>query len=451
MSLLAVGAQDQYISISPEMSYWRQVVKRHTNFSMESISQTFLSAPTLSSGTRSSFTCRVGRHGDLLSQVYLSLEMPDIYSDDRLRFRWVANLPQMLLYSYSVVVDTQTIDQRWGEFMDIWNELTNTIDKQYSLDRMSGNTEDFISPKAFEKKVVVRNNNVSYSFYPKATPTRPSIKGRRIYIPLDFWFTKSPVLALPLVALQYQNVDITIELRPVDELYQVFDYARGEYVSPSTYLNRYPGEDVTMSRFTAYGGGGPATVNLNGYIDANFVFLDTIERNFIATSNPDFLVERVYRNEIGMVNGQSVADVIIANPVKEIVWVMRLADANVYNDWSNYTSSRPQMPGYGPMDSGKIMWNGMDRFELKPAAYFNLLQPYQHHTTSPREGIYCYSFAIHPEKIQPSGSFNASMINKVQILATLTDNNTKYNMYVYSVYYNIFRVISGSGQMVFAS
>lgn len=451
MSLLAVGAQDQYISISPEMSYWRQVTKRHTNFSMESISQTFLTTPTLSIGPMSSFTCRIGRSGDLLSQMYLSIEMPDIYSDDRLRFRWVANLPQMMLYSYSVVVDTQTIDQRWGEFTDIWNELTNTIDKQYSLDKMSGNTEDFISPKAFEKRVIVHNNNLSYSFYPKATSTTPSIKGRRLYIPLDFWFTKSSVAALPLVALQYQNIDITIQFRPLDQLYQVFDYAKGEYVSPSTYTNRYPGENVGISRFTAYGGGGPSIVNLNGYIDANFIFLDTIERNYIATTSLDFLIERVYRTEVGMVSGQSVSDVIIANPVKEMIWVMQLADANLYNDWSNYTQVRPQMPGYGPMDSGKIMWNGMDRFELKPAAYFNLLQPYQHHTTSPREGIYCYSFAIHPEKIQPSGSFNASMINKIQILSTMTDNTTKYNMHVYSIYYNIFRVISGSGQMVFAS
>ena len=451
MSLLAVGAQDQYISISPEMSYWRQVTKRHTNFSMESISQTFLSAPTLSTGIMSTFTCRIGRSGDLLSQLYLSVEMPDIYSDDNLRFRWVANLPQMLLYSYSVVVDTQTIDQRWGEFTDIWNELTNTMDKQYSLDKMSGNIEEFISPKALEPKVIVKNNNLAYSFYPKATATTPSIKGRRLYIPLDFWFTKSSVAALPLVALQYQNIDITIQVRPVDQLYQVFDYNKGEYVSPSTYLNRYPTEDVTMSRFTAYGGGGPSTISLNASIDANFIFLDTIERNYIATSNPEFLIERVYRNEIGLVNGQSVADLTIANPVKEIIWVMRLENANLYNDWTNYTSVRPQMPGYGPMDSGKIMWNGMDRFELKPAAYFNLLQPYQHHTTSPREGIYSYSFAIHPEKTQPSGSFNASMINKIQILVTMTDNTTKYNMYAYSIYYNIFRVISGSGQMVFAS
>lgn len=449
MSLLAIGAQDQYISISPEMSYWRQVYKRHTNFSMESITQTFTTLPVLGT-SRSKFSCRIGRHGDLLSQVYLSIQMPDIYSDNTLRFRWVKNFSSMLLYSYSVDIDTQKIDERWGEFMDIWNELTNTMDRQYALDRMTGNTEAFISPKALEKRVTIQNNNLAYSFYPTATATTPSIKGRRLFIPLDFWFTKSNVLALPLVALQYQNIDITIELRPIDELYQLYDYETGEYVSPSTYSNKY-GRDVSISNFTAWGGGGPSTVSLNAYIDANFVFLDSAERNYVATSNPDYLVERVYRNEIGAVTGQKVVDLTIANPVKEIIWVLRKRDSSLYNDWSNYTTQRPEREGYGPMDSGKILWNGLDRFEMKPAAYFNLLQPYQHHSTSPREGIYCYSFALHPEKTQPSGSFNASMINKIQILVSMIDNINEYDMFVYSVYYNVFRVVSGSGQMHFAS
>lgn len=449
MSLLAVGAQDQYLSISPEMSYWRQVYKRHTNFSMESISQTFITTPVLGT-SRSRFTCRIGRHGDLLSQVYLSLTLPDIYSDGRLRFRWVKNLPSVMLYSYSVDVDTQKIDERWGEFMDIWNELTQTVDKQYAFDRMTGNVEQVVDPKAIQKKVIINNNNLRYSYYPVATPTAPSIKGRRIYIPLDFWFTKSNVLALPLVAMQYQNVDITVELRAIDELYQVFDEATGEYVSPGTYMSRYPGQDVSIKRFTAFGGNGMSTVPLNAYLECNYIFLDTIERTYVASSNTDYLVERVYRIE-NTVQGQTVVDLVISNPVKELVWALRKRDVNTYNDWTNYTYTRPETDGYPILDSAKILWNGMDRFEAKPAAYFNVLQPYQHHSTSPREGIYCYSFSLLPEKVQPSGSFNASMINKVQLLTSPIDSTQEYDIYVYSVYYNIFRIIAGTGNMVFVS
>lgn len=449
MSLLAIGAQDQYISISPEMSYWRQVHKRHTNFSMESISQTFSTAPTLG-GTRNTFACRIGRHGDLLSKVYLSIQLPDIYSDGSLRFRWVNNLASTMLYSYSVDADTQKIDQRWGEFMDIWNELTHTVERQYAFNRLTGNSEELTAPRASQPKAVINNNNIVYSIYPEASLLEPSIKGRRVYIPLDFWFTKDNATALPLIALQYQNIDVTIELRSIDELYQVYDGNTGEYVSPATYQSKYPGVDVSISRFTAYQGGGASSVFLNAFLDCNYIFLDTLERNYVATSNPDYLIERIHRNEVGGISGQRAIELTISNPVKEIFWVLRRRDAFVYNDWRNYTARRPEKLGYPILDSAKIMWNGLDRFELKPSAYFNILQPYQHHTTSPREGIYCYSFSLFPEKTQPSGSFNASVIGKIQLYLSLVNSVDEYDLFVYTMYYNVFRVMSGSGQMVFA-
>lgn len=456
MSLLAVGPQDQYLTVSPEMSFWRQVYKRHTNFSMESISQTFLSSPQFTvGGGRTRATCRIGRHGDLLSNAFLSIQLPDIYSDGRLRFRWVKNLASVMLYSYSLDIDTQRIDERWGEYNDICHELTHTVDKQFAFDRMAGNTEDMIAPKALQKKVIVNNNHLSYSFYPEATRTRPSIKGRRIYIPLEFWFAKSNALALPLVALQYQNIDINFELRAIEDLYQVWDPTGGAdrlgaYISPTQYRSKYT-EDVSLSRFTAFDGNGSSSIDLKAYIDCNFVFLDTAERNFVAISNMDYLIERVYRNEAGAVRGQGVVDLTLTNPIKEIVWTLRRRDANEFNDWCNYTAVRPESEGYPILDSAKLLWNGLDRFELKPAAYFNLLQPYIHHSTSPREGIYTYSFSLHPERLQPSGSFNATTISRIQLLLTLINNTEEYDVFVYSVYYNIFRVISGSGNMVFVS
>ena len=452
MALLAVGPQDQYVSQSPEMTYWRQIYKRHTNFAMESIRQTFMTAPVLNN-TLNQFTCRIGRYGDLLGQVFLSVELPDIYSDSNLRFRWVNNIGCMLLSRYYVDIDTQRIDERWGEFMDIWNELTHTTDKKQAFNRMSGNTEDVVDPKSLQRKVTINNNNLSYTFYPVAVAGQPSIKGRRIYIPLDFWFTKSNVLALPLVGLQYQNIDITVEMRPITDLYQVWDTAEstnGGYISPVEYMARYPGVDASISAFTKYGGGGPSMVYLNSFLECNYIYLDNIERNYVAVTNTDYLVERVYRNEGGSIKNTGVLDLTVSNPIKEIVFVLRRSDATVYNDWSNYTGSQPATDAAVIVDSAKIMFNGSDYIDVKDASYFNLLQPYQYHTGCPRAGIYSYSFALFPEKVQPSGSFNATMINKVQLYMTLTDTTTQYDTFVYSVYYNMFRVISGSGAMVFS-
>jgi len=100
-----------------------------------------------------------------------------------------------------------------------------------------------------------------------------------------------------------------------------------------------------------------------------------------------------------------------------------------------------------------MLWNGMERFEEKPRQYYNLVQPYQHHTRSPREGVQVYSFALTPEKHQPSGAFNASMIDRIQLYVTNEErenNGYEYEYIVYSVHYNIFRVMSGMGAMVFA-
>ena len=455
LQLISVGQQDTYISISPEFSYWKQVYRRHTNYSMESVRNTFLSAPSLNNINRGIFTCKIGRVGDLLSEVFLCFKLPDIYSDEELRFRWIPNVANHMLYTYRVSIDTQDIDVRYGEWLNVWNELTLTSDKQFGYQKMTGSTEEFIAPKSQKPLVILKNNRFKYSYYPTAGPTSPSIPSRTLYVPLDFWFCKNPALALPLVALQYQTINVTIEFRSAEDLYQVYDVVTGKYYSPSGYraLPHYDGRDVSISAFTAYGGNGPVTVDLNAYLDCNYIFLDTLERNTIAATSMDYLIERVYRtNQSGVQqDGQATIDLVIGNPIKEFVWIMRKSTAVSYNEWGNYTAATPENENRGTMNTLKILWNGAERLQDKPAAYFNLLQPYQYHTSTPKEGIYCYSFALYPEKLQPSGSFNASMINKIQFYLTTnpTDDGSDYEISIYSIYYNIFRVMGGSGGMAF--
>lgn len=476
MQLVAVGSQNQFITGSPEMSYFKQVYKRHTNFSMESVRQTFQTRPMLDP-SRSIYTCRINRVADLLQEVYLSIQLPDIYSSDKFRFRWIDKVAQYMIYTCSVRIDTQLIDQLWGEWMDVWNELTLTNDRRESYNKLIGNVEDFNNPRVLEPYVVIDNNNISYSHYPEGTVYgSPSIKGRRFFIPIPFWFTKNPGLALPLIALQYQMIDITFELRSQEELYQVYDKDRGLYVSPSEYRAYHPREslvpinqdidglglnnqDVSLQRFlvplnSSYQNA-PISIDLDGYLECNFIFLDEGERRTMALNNHDYLVERVYRMEDGGITGSKTIDVRIQNPVKEIVWLLRRDDMNRFNDWGNFTNSLTRLPNYHILKTAKLIWNGMDRFEEKTAEYFNYIQPYQYHTRTPKDGVYVYSFALYPEKTQPSGCFNASTVNKIQMYVTtnpsIGNETYDYDIALYSVYYNIFRVMSGSGGMVFAN
>ena len=452
MSLLAVGAADQYVNIAPEMTYFKQVYKRCTNFSMESARMTFATKPTLDT-SRNTFSCKISRIGDLLQQIYLSFELPDIYSDDDTRFRWIKNLANHMIYSYSVRIDSQLIDQKWGEWMDIWTELTVPEGKREGYRRMCGSTDAYANPTSYRPLATIINNRIEYTYYPSATATQPSIRKKRFFVPLDFWFTRSPSSALPLVALQYQTVEVIVELRAIEELYQVYDKYSGQYMSPTQFLSlsHNAGKDVSISRFLQFGGNGPKYVDLNAYLECNFIFLDETERRAIAGANADFLVERMYRTEKGGVVGQGTIELILANPVKEMVFITRRADAYKYNEWANFTGAHPENENFPILASAKILWNGLERMEEKPAEYFQLLQPFQHHTNNPREGIYCYSYAIYPEKLQPSGSFNATMIGKMQLYVTTNtyEENEEYEFVVYHTYYNVFRIMGGSGGMVF--
>jgi len=474
MQLLTTGAQDQYITVSPEMSYFKQIYKRPTNFSMQSVQTTFSSTPGLSTSSRVQYTCRIPRVGDLLKDVFLSITLPDIYVQNNLKitnglpigqpqFRWIPKIGNYIIYSYSLTADTQLVDQRWGEYDDAWVDLTMTGDKKPTYNRMIGNVSSFETPISANSVIILKNNRLTYSEYPYSiNASTPSIPGRTLYIPLNFWFSKSPDLAIPLVALQYQTLSITIEMRMLDELYQVYDPINNIYVSPAQYRTMYSSM-LNISDYLQFGGGGANTVDLTPYLECNYVFLDTPERTYIATNSFDLLIENVYRTETSGIQNVYTIDLPISNPIKEIIWITRRSDIFNYNDWANLTAAIPEDQTKPALATAKIIWNGIDRFDIKDSRYFNLLQPYEYHTASPREGIYVYSFSLYPEQTAPSGSFNASVINKTQLYVTVNPfamtniasvadaSNTEYHIIVYSMYYNVFRVMSGAGAMVFAN
>lgn len=473
MQLVSIGAQDQFIMGSPEISYFKLAYKRHTNFSMESVRQTFNTKPVIEKFGRNIFTCRINRIGDLMQELYFSYQLPSIYSSDKFRFRWIDNISQYIVENCSIRIDTQLIDQLWGDWMDVWNELSLTADKKEAYDKMTANTDDFNNPRLLDPIQVITFNRISYTYYPVGT-TSPSITGRRIFLPLNFWFTKNPGLALPLIALQYQNIEVTVELRAQHELYRVYDTEQGEFISPNEYRLRYPNtsssttnsdfdsfgtpnNDVSLERFMvpinqSYNGIN-TNIDIDGYLECNFIFLDEAERKTMALNSHEFLIQRTYRIEDGGVLSQKTIDLNIQNPIKEIIFVARRSDMIKYNNWNNFTRATSSQANNNILITAKMLWNGMDRFEEKPPEYFNYIQPWQHHSRCPRFGIHAYSFALQPEKIQPSGSFNASTVNKIQLYVTTRQpgGDYSYDFIIYGVYYNVFRIMSGSGGVVFAN
>ena len=466
LQFAAFGTQSMYLMGNPQFSYFKSVYKRCSNFAMESMRQTFDTAPVIEQSTRGSFRCKIGKNGDLVKDIFFSFALPNIYADDDTRFQWIENVGQLIVYEYSISVDNQKIDSGYGEWACIWNELTIPLSKRTTFDRMTGNVDDLKNPKANVNLYVIDNNELTNVYYPAGKAGTPSIRSRRIYFPLPFWFTKSPGLALPLIALQYQNLYVTVELRAADELYQLFDNTLSRYVSPTSYNRTFPSRDVSMSRFMTEPESAVKvvdTVFLDAWLEVNYIFLDNDERKHIASqAQTDYLIETLQRIDSTSLVEKNTIDLVLNNPVKELVWITRRSDVYLYNDWCNYSNAYPRDDAYSIMKTATIMFNGYARVEEKEAAYYNLLQPFMHHTCSPREGIYCYSFALHPEKpVQPSGSVNLSMINSTQLYLTANPFNVGesviahdkryYEVTVYAVGYNIFRIVAGTGNLAFTT
>ena len=236
---------------------------------------------------------------------------------------------------------------------------------------------------------------------------------------------------MPLIALQYHEVKIDITFRAASECYITDDLA-----APTS--------------------GTPSMSNASLYVE--YIFLDTDERRQFAQSQHEYLIEQLQFSSAESFSNSSIKSKLAFNhPVKELIWVLQL-DANVAsgaNRWTDFTSSGStpgqQYIGGEPLSTAKLTLNGQDRFSQRTASYFNLVEPYKRHTSGPSTGIYVYSFALHPEQHQPSGSVNMSRIDNATLNMTLTTGTSAIKLYVYAHGYNVFRVMAGMGGLAYSN
>jgi hypothetical protein len=474
LQLVIAGNQDQYVTQNPQLSYFKYAYKKHTKFSMESIPLSFTNQPRLTpDGEGNIYRCNISRYGDLLSNMYFCFTLPNIYSSDKYKFRWIENVGNMFIKKATVYIGSQVIDSLVGEWLSIWNELS--LKDNGSYNRLIGNVPELIAPTISATRIGIRNNKFYYIFYPASDYSKseaPSIKSKTLYVPLNFWFTRNPALALPLLKLQFADVYIEIETKSSERLYQVWSDIVDTYVSPA-YYNTLHNDNITINTFAP-------NIVLNAYIDANYIFLDNSERDNLlllknnsdgTTNSMQYLVEQINVSTETRISSKSSSIVDIPLNIhrhaKEIIWTMRRDDYEKYNIYNNYTAGVGYDEYKKIITNASIIWNNTNTRIEKAADYYSFLQPYQHHTNVPRVGIYCYSFALFPEKINPTGSFNGSVVNtKLRISMDGSHNNEEINeklrlnekseyefeylVTVYSITMNIFEISGGNGGLKFA-
>ena len=256
MQLVAYGAQDIYLTGNPQITFFKVVYRRHTNFSMESIEQTFNG--TADFGKK--VTCTISRNGDLIHRVYLQVSLPQVRAANAATsFRWVNWLGHALVKNVEVEIGGQRIDKHYGDWLHIWNELTQTAGHQAGYANMVGNVPRLTQTVmgAAGTSALDREECDEAACTPATT----------LYIPLQFWFCRNPGLALPLIALQYHEVKINLEFRAASECYWV------------------GGSTQTLS---------PSTISLTSaslYVD--YIYLDTDERRRFAQVSHEYLIEQL--------------------------------------------------------------------------------------------------------------------------------------------------------------
>ncbi len=395
MQLVAYGAQDVYLTGNPKVTFFQAVYKKHTNFAMENIEQTLNGTP----GQNGRVSVTIARNGDLVGEMYIEATLKATATAS-------PYYAESLVQDIELTIGGQRIDKHYQRWWRLYSELYLDDAKKANWGKMT-------------------------------SAPRTTNKDGKVFLPLIFFFNRNPGLFLPLIALQYHEVRLDIDLS-----------------------STYDPDKVSSIK-----------------VWANYVFLDTEERRRFAQKGHEYLIEQVQHTGNDAVSGSNQKQVRLSynHPVKELVWCYsNAASTSLWNLTSNSGlgelvfndgAMAPHHAGAPVLDDAadtvcedaagtlanfKLVLNGQDRFKEQGGKYFNQVQPFCHHSGVPVTGVYCYSFALKPEEHQPTGTCNFSRIDNAQVATTLRgENNNVQEMF--AVNYNVLRIQSGMGGLAFSN
>jgi|694.fasta_scaffold12257_8 hypothetical protein len=414
---------------NPEYSFFSYVLRRNTNFfsgniniydkthnitNLNNINDPIVLKEVISGDI------------DLLSDLYISFYLPDIYSSSKYKFKWVENIGALLIKNATFTINSQDIDSFTGEWLCVWNELSTT--NKDTFNAMSGNSIDINNPKSSENIIRIKNNIISDFDYPssdKNNPNnKPSIPGKWVSAKLPFWFTKAPNLALPIFGNVWSTNTfyINISFESIEKLYTVYSDVYNMNVSPS-YYNLLHNEKISIENFINIGN------NIRVKIIATCIVLDTYEKKRIAdicsASNDLIYLYETVRVKTQIFEPRSTGsrkiEVDYGFLIKEMIWTLRRSDSITnFNNILNYSYNIPFNNEKSILEKAKISWGTKEVMTETGSFYFNQIQPYQYHNSIPKQGIYLYSFSLLPEKSIHSGSYNSA--NSIKMIIDMNFN-----------------------------
>ena len=359
LNIVSYGNQNVILNGNPKKTFFKATYSKYTNFGMQKFRIDFTGQRSLRLTTDSTFTFYVPRYADLLMDTYVVVTLPTIWSPiyppnptcfvkdwAPYEFRWIENLGTQMIKEIRISVGGQTLQVLTGKYLLALVQRDFSGPKRALYDDMTGNTADLNDPG---------NSNGRINMYPNAYYTtlpqgsEPSIRSRRLYIPINAWFTLSSKMAFPLIALQYNQLQIDVTMRPINDLYTIRDVMDPTNGWPTVRPN-YTNEYMQLYRFlqsppsgslaaTDYNNNAQSEWNADIHLISTYAFLSNDEAKTFAANEQKYLIKSAYEWNFENVTGSH--RVWLENTlgmVSSWMFFFQRSDINLRNQWSNYSN-----------------------------------------------------------------------------------------------------------------
>jgi hypothetical protein len=481
LNIVSQGQQNIILNGNPSKTFFKCVYSKYTNFGLQKFRLDFNGQRVLRLNEDSIFTFKIPRYADLLMDTYLVVTLPHIWSPifppqscedewQEYSFRWIKHIGTQMIRDITMSVGGQIIAKYSGQYLYNLVERDFSEAKKELYYRMTGHEQELYDPA---------NSNNNFGIYPNAYYTdapqgcEPSIRGRKLFIPINTWFTLNSKTAFPLISLQYSELQIEITMRPIKELFTIKDIGNPDNIHPrvqpdfnKTYQGFYrflqPPPDMLLSS-SSYKDT-RTTWNADIHLISTYAFLSEEERKVFAANDQKYLIRDVHEYKYMNVTGNSKIDLNSLGMVSNWMWYFQRNDAYMRNEWTNYTNwpydyipyplldaitntfkiPDPCRPGseigpdinpfaltatgffitppYNPQNEKQIMTSfgilldGKYRENTFDAGIYNYIEKYGRTTGNSLDGLYCYNFCLNtsPYDYQPNGAINMSRFTTIE-------------------------------------
>ena len=480
LNIISTGNNNLFLTGNPSKTFFKVTYSKYSNFGLQKFRIDYDGLRDLRSSEPSTFKFKIPRHADLLMDTYLVVRIPDIWSPiypnstetnenwSPYEFKWIDNLGAQLIKEIVITCGSLTLQKYTGEYMAAMVDRDFSSEKKELYNRMTGNIPELNNPAyAFGR----RNAYPNAPYTTSTLGAEPSIRGRNLYIPINTWFTLNSQCAFPLIALQYSELEISVTLRPIYELFTVRDVLdvgnSYPYIQPDFNLPRFQ-----MHRFLQT----PPSLNLNKYAElgnlintwnadihliSTYGFLSKEETKLFTSQDQVYIVKDVFEHKQENITGTKKVQINSNGMVANWMWYLQRNDVNLRNEWSNYTNwpyhrlpsnvtlaSHTNIEGetvtYGLhpstnqntgitisgdfhnenrkeiLETMGILFNGEYRENILTRGVYDYIEKYVRTSGNGEDGLYCYNFGLKtsPFEYQPSGAVNMSKFNRIELEIT---------------------------------